>query len=424
MRDLNGHPTFIDLFAGCGGLSLGLEQAGFFPLFVNELNSDALETYLKNRDVEYPHLRERFKSQDIKEVVADETFFSNLFGDLKNQFGQDFSGGEVDLVAGGPPCQGFSGIGLRRSYSVDKAQLPSNHLYQDMAFFVHQVRPKMFVFENVEGLLRARWTKEGTKGEIFKDVLKTFQGLTEYNVRFKLIHAKDYGVPQNRPRVLVVGVRKDITKPNSNGIDAVEGGFLPQIIGGYPHLENVLSDLIDPDFEYGGSTSTYVNPSKNDWQKAMRTDLEGKKLKKGDPLTEQDYSKHAPHVRARFEAMIENGGAIPESMRTKKFAQRLLPKNWGNMGPSITACSLPDDFVHYAQPRTLTVREWARLQTFPDWYQFAGKRTTGGIRRAGNPRENNFEREVPKYTQIGNAVPVRLAQELGSHFNSKVLGNT
>ena len=104
--------------------------------------------------------------------------------------------------------------------------------------------------------------------------------------------------------------------------------------------------------------------------------------------------------------MIENKGIIPDKYKTKKFAQRLLPSKWGNKGPSITITSLADDFVHYKQARTPTVRECARIQTFPDWYQFAGKRTTGGIRRAGNPRKNMFDREVPKYTQIGNAVPL------------------
>ena len=114
--------------------------------------------------------------------------------------------------------------------------------------------------------------------------------------------------------------------------------------------------------------------------------------------------------------MIQNNGAIPKELKTKKFSQKVLPAKWGNKGPTITVTSLPDDYVHFSQPRSLTVREWARLQTFPDWYQFSGKRTTGGIRRAGNPLEKNYEREVPKYTQIGNAVPVKLAFEIGKHF--------
>ena len=102
-----------------------------------------------------------------------------------------------------------------------------------------------------------------------------------------------------------------------------------------------------------------------------------------------------------------------DKFKTKKFAQRLLNKRWNGKGPNITATSLPDDYVHYSQPRSLTVREWARLQMFPDWYQFKGKRTTGGLRRAGNPQKGIFDREVPKYTQIGNAVPVELAKRLG-----------
>ena len=115
--------------------------------------------------------------------------------------------------------------------------------------------------------------------------------------------------------------------------------------------------------------------------------------------------------------MHAHGGEIPEAMRTKKFAQRLLPKKWDKKtGPTITACSLADDYVHFSQPRSLTVREWARLQMFPDRYEFAGKRTTGGLRRAGNPRLGIFDRELPKYTQIGNAVPVKLAYDLGRHF--------
>ena len=248
--------------------------------------------------------------------------------------------------------------------------------------------------------------------------MSEFRSLRGYNIRWQLVHAKDYGVPQNRPRVLIVGIKKTIQQPLTNNEDkAVESGFLPDIVGGYPHLEEVFSDLIDKKFEYGGETTKYPFSPKNHWQEQIRTKPNGTILEKGDHLTEQEYSKHGAQIQAKFQAMIDNDGEMPKKYKTKKFAQRLLPKKWGNKGPTITITSLPDDFVHYSQARTPTVRECARMQTFPDWYQFAGKRTTGGIRRAGNPRENIFDREVPKYTQIGNAVPVKLAYEIGLHLN-------
>ena len=421
MTNLENKLTLIDLFAGCGGLSLGLEKAGFFPLYVNELNDDARETYLINREIEYPLLREKYYSSDIKEILREEEYFEWLLDSFKEDYNRDFRKDEVDLVVGGPPCQGFSGIGIRRSYSVEKKQLPSNHLYQDMSYFIHQIKPKIFLFENVEGLVRSRWTKAGEKGEIFKDVLETFESIPNYNVAFKLIRAKDYGVPQNRPRILIIGIRKDILKKQNDEKDAIKAGFLPQPTNDYPNIEDIFSDLIDSNFEYGGETSTYKHDAINKFQEEFRRNPHEKKdsfFLKGEELTEQEYSNHSEIVRERFQHMIKNNGVIPEKLKTKKFAQRLLPRTWGENGPTITACSLPDDFVHYNQARSITVREWARLQTFPDWYQFAGKRTTGGTRRAGNPRTNNFKRDLPKYTQIGNAVPVKLAFEIGEHFKS------
>ena len=372
-----------------------------------------------NRDKHFPHLRNNFFSQDIKEIVKDKKFFSNLLNKLEKEFGRNFKKDTVDLVTGGPPCQGFSGIGIRRSYSVDKEQLPSNHLYQDMAFFIHKIQPKMFLFENVEGLIRSRWTKAGTKGEIFRDVLDTFKKLKGYEVKSRLVYAKDYGVPQNRPRILIIGIKKALLKYKNTFSDALEGGFLPQPTDDYPNIDEVLSDLVDRSFKNGRSTDTYLSEPKTNWQKLIRSNqFTGESLKKGDVLNEHKYSNHSEIVRKRFEYMIKNNGSIPDSLKTKKFAQRVLPAKWNDKGPNITACSLADDFVHFSQPRSLTVREWARLQTFPDWYLFAGKRTTGGIRRAGNPRESIFDRELPKYTQIGNAVPVKLAYEIGKHFLS------
>jgi len=410
----------MDLFAGCGGLSLGLEQAGFTPVFVNELNDDARKTYIQNRVDRHEWLGESgFSASDVKGMVLDKKYLPALEKRLQSAFG--IHNGELDLLVGGPPCQGFSGIGHRRSYSVDKEQLPSNHLFQDMAAIIHRLRPRAFVFENVRGLLNSKWTESGAKGEIFKDIFETYQKIPGYSVAYSLVYARDYGVPQNRPRVLMVGIRDDVEcnlQREGNPEDGVLRGYLPSKQAAQaPDLIDLLGDLVDPDYQNGGTTLFYPGSAATSIQKLMRTPQDGgAPFKKGAPLTEHTYSRHNEKVLAKFRAMHENGGEVPSEFKTKKFAQRLLPARWTKEGPTITATSLADDYVHFSQPRVLTVREWARLQMFPDWYQFAGKRTTGGIRRAGNPREGVFDREVPKYTQIGNAVPVGLARAVGDHL--------
>ncbi len=412
----------VDLFAGCGGLSLGLEKAGFHTVFVNELNKDAMASYLRNRQhIEPRLLSPEFHEYDIKKIVTNRGSIKKLDDALKREYNLSIQNGDLDLLVGGPPCQGYSGIGHRRSYSVDKEQLPSNHLFQDMAWVVNKLKPKIFLFENVKGLLSAKWTPSGTKGEIFEDVLCAFRSLKDYRVEHALVLAKDYGAPQNRPRVLVVGVRNDVDlSPWEKVNSGVASGFLPAPTYGAPDLIDLLGDLVDPNFEYGGYNSTYVSPASTPAQKLLRMNTHGKVAPKGSILTEQEYSKHSEKVIEKFTHMLRNNGEIPSHLQTKKFAQRVLPARWNERGPSITATSLADDYVHFSQPRILTVREWARLQGFPDWYEFSGSRTTGGVRRAGNPKEGIFERELPKYTQIGNAVPVYLAEKVGLHFQ-KVL---
>lgn len=432
----------VDLFAGCGGLSLGMENAGFTPVFVNELSPDAMATYLANRHhviggkpfAEQAHLRcndaHELQGKRLEKMVAD---LSDLGLDFDMPSNPKAGGGStLDLLAGGPPCQGYSGIGHRRSYSVDKKDLPSNQLYQRMAKVITRLRPRMFLFENVRGLLNSKWTKEG--GElIWPDVLAEFRKIPGYEVRWSLVLAGNYGVPQNRPRVLLVGIRKDIlantsiVDPAADPNDAVKCGFLPKgEPSEAPGLEELLGDLVDPKvgkvlqsgtFSKGKfETTKYPSPPKTKAQEMMRAPAPAHEHRHAGELTDHEYSKHAPRIVAKFKHMLENRGEIPDDAKTKKFSQRVLPKDWGNRGPTITATSMPDDYVHFSQPRILTVREWARLQLFPDWYRFMGKRTTGGIRRAGNPREGIFDREVPKYTQIGNAVPVGLAERVGKHF--------
>lgn len=435
--------NMVDLFAGCGGLSLGFENAGFTPVFVNELNEDAMATYLANRHHSLGGMKfsenDALRCNDANELQGEriEQLISDLAQvpevELTFDTASCSSGGgsNLDVLTGGPPCQGYSGIGIRRSYAVDKKDLPSNQLYQRMASVIQRLRPRIFLFENVRGLLTSNWTREGNS-RIFPDIKNEFRAIPGYEVRWSLVYAKYYGVPQNRPRFLMVGVRRDVLEAShfldakADKEDAIACGFLPNgRPDEFPDLQDLLGDLVDHkvadilrsgQFQRGSfQTTTYPMPPRNAIQKALRSAPDwylGEEVR----LTEQEYSKHKPSVVYKFDHMIRNGGEIPEELRTRKFSQRVLKARWGSKEPNITATSLPDDYVHFSQPRILTVREWARLQLFPDWYQFAGKRTTGGIRRAGNPLVGNFDREVPKYTQIGNAVPVGLAQRVGEHF--------
>lgn len=397
----------IDLFAGCGGLSLGMERAGFSPLLFSEINQDAADTYEINR----PDARV-IRVGDIHSL--DNAMLRRLKGDWASR-----GIARVDLVCGGPPCQGYSGIGHRRSHAVERSDIPSNRLYEQMLRVIREVEPRVFLFENVRGLMVGRWTKAGKKGEIFETVWGAFSSLENYVVKWSLLQAKDYGVPQNRPRLFIVGIHKDQNWSSaSSGDDAVRSGLLPSGTEEAPDLIDVLSDLVDTDPVnlMAGISEKYPRAAESSFQREIRTDRRGKLARKGQAVTEQKYSRHSPAVRAKFEYMRTHGGKIPPRMQTKKFAQRVLPARWGPEGPNITATSLPDDFIHFAQSRTLTVREWARLQCFPDWYQFKGPRTTGGHRRAGQPSLGNWERDVPRYTQIGNAVPVKLAEAVGQHF--------
>ena len=382
----------------------------------SEINEDAANTYLVNR--------KEFCLTNYREVsLLTRNVLREHLSEWKNKGISD-----VDLVCGGPPCQGYSGIGHRRSFSLDKIEIPSNYLFKEMARIIRVVKPKVFLFENVKGLLTSRWTQHGGKGEVFRDVLNTFRSIPGFHVRWQLVSANNYGVPQNRPRVLVIGVRKDIvdaTLPppvfeGESGLikeTAISDGFLPAPNGAIPpDPVDLLGDLIDPLYLRKSALTTYVSDATNDIQKRLRTCSNGHVLEKGDPITEQHYSRHSERIQRKFKYMINHNGEIPPRYRTKKFAQRVLPLRWPSSGPNITTTSLPDDFVHFSQPRTLTVREWARLQTFPDWYEFRGPRTTGGRRRAGDPNQGIWERDVPRYTQVGNAVPVMLAKAVGDHI--------
>lgn len=393
-------------------MSYGMEKAGFHSIYVNELSPDAMSTYLRNQPPESVVLKdEAYRSSDIHELTGNPGALKETADHLRA-----LAGGDIDFVTGGPPCQGFSRIGHRRTFKLDKEEIPSNHLYKEMATAIAEFKPKAFIFENVQGLVSSRWTPAGVKGEIWEDVKDTFSEITvdgePYHVKPEIVLSKWFGVPQNRPRVILVGVRADVAR--AVGYD---GKWLPKNFRTIepPHPEDLLDDLCATRWTPGGATLTYPTDPKPGVQREMRTHRDGSVMGAGSLLTEQEYSNHSVDVRTRFE-MIRRGLHVPERLQTKKFYQRPIPARWPEGGPNMTVASLPDDFVHYKEDRAPTVREWARLQGFPDWYEFSGPRTTGGRRRAGDPSEGNWTRDLPKFTQIGNAVPVALAEWLGKRL--------
>ena len=312
----------IDLFAGCGGLSLGLELAGFETVFVNELHPDAMQTFLINR----PKSELSLKSNHVNDIFSLTKNSKNL-ADFKSRIQKEH--GEIDLVCGGPPCQGYSGIGHRRTFKLNKNEIPTNHLYREMAKVVKALAPKIFLFENVRGLLNSKWTPDGEKGEIWKDVQDSFKKISvrvknknyKYNIGWQLVFAKDYGVPQNRPRVIMIGIRGDLPFiPNNN---FQHKGLLPAATFGAPDLVDLLSDLCDPKWKPGSTMEKYRKEALTPAQVRLRTRPDGSLMKLGDSVTDHEYSKHSKSISEKFRYMIANKSEIPEDMQTKKFSQKV-----------------------------------------------------------------------------------------------------
>ena len=453
----NRIPTRIDLFAGCGGLTRGLQWAGFECLAFNELNSDAADSFHTN----FPEAIRL--DGDIRHALTKDVIENTLLPRIKER-------GGLDLLCGGPPCQGFSGIGHRRTHKLEKRDIPTNHLFGEMIRAINELQPSVFLFENVEGILTGRWTSEGETGEIFQDVLESFSKIRGYVCQPTLLHAYGFGVPQNRPRVMIMGVKrrllsntrftpvkfdpKSISQSYSSQLRN-NGGLFPtwdEDSIDCPDLIDVLSDI--DVYDWDPVSRNYTKEATSKFQRFLRGQnpmtgvqqgayvlrkLYDLKHTSGDysgvqmaarsvtakftegsqELNDHQFSNHSEKVMKRFQYMLDNKvtrkDQLPPEMQTRKFNQKPLPARWPTK-PTMTVTSLPDDYVHYSEPRTFSVREWARLQTFPDNHKFCGKRTTGGERRAGNPSEGNWDREVPQYTQIGNAVPPLMAEAIGKRI--------
>lgn len=513
----------IELFAGCGGLSLGLEHANYNLVMANELSPMAAESFaynFYNEDLEesanqqkspsnvfwlnskHPDLKNRLRENPFSFPALEDSGFSdipdnadieklkgkliigsvveliklletnpNLVALLKNSFGD----GALDLVSGGPPCQSFSMAG-KREKNNEKNSLP-----WAFARFVELTNPKVVLLENVTGILRPFKDDEGRSFHAWYEVAKVFASIG-YVPLCLHINARNSGVAQNRPRFIMIAVRKDhldnlfssklkpeldlFQKPMQffdlvqNEKEKLAFGHLDYIdatkTSGQAILANsFLNNIIDNNtisVKEALDDLKINNPSPPScFVKNLNSTFN--KLRKHSPRLNHDFRNNGPLVQRRFRLyqilrQIENRDVtkavfsilkgnnftLPEKIwlqlksfdylhengelyrfptkiefekylhahPTKKQIQKALIEN----EPAPAALSIPDDACHYDEHerRVLTVREMARIQSFPDNFVFRSKITTGGQMR---------KYEVPQYTQVGNAVPPMLALKLG-----------
>jgi DNA (cytosine-5)-methyltransferase 1 len=393
--------NYIDLFAGCGGLSLGLHHAGWKGLFAIEKSPDAFQTLKynlidKKNHFDWPSwLPER--NHDIKKV-------------LKEHEKQLISlRGKVDMVTGGPPCQGFSTAGKRDE--KDKR----NGLIKDYIKFIELVKPKILFFENVRGFTLG-FSKNKTKGKQYSTYVTEQLTALGYKVSGDMIDFSEYGVPQKRCRFILVGIRKDISVKNNVSSESFFENILINrrkfLIKKKLQIKTTLEEAISDLFRTAGEIQSpdtkrfmagLYSEATSSYQKLLRTNIQS-----GTVADSHRFVNHKKHIEVRFAEILKlatRNTSISDELKLKYNTKKRTIVPLSGTKPSPTITTLPDDYIHYTEPRILTVREYARIQTFPDNYEFKGKYTTGGNRRT---------KEVPRYTQIGNAIPPLFAEQCGN----------
>lgn len=399
MKKSKAKYTVIDLFAGCGGLSLGLHLAGWSGIFAVEKNPCAFETLKYNlvdqeHHFDWPNWLPQ-KPIDINWLIEEHK------KDLERLRGT------VDLVAGGPPCQGFSMAGKRMKDDE------RNKLVFSYIEFIDLVRPKMILFENVKGFTYAFDKKNHPDGEPYSKIVVDKLQALGYDVTPHIINFAEFGIPQRRKRFILVGIKNNERHSSSEFLSALKKNFTSFIAANKltpaPTLQDAISDLLRSNGEEQtpdrhGFMSGVYGVSKTPYQIFLRI---GTSAKQRIPNS-HSFARHTEEKASCFARLLKEypskGKRIDGDERAEwGIRQRgitILDPN--AVSPTITGA--PDDYLHYAEPRIMTVRECARIQSFPDWYEFKSKYTTGGEMR---------KKEVPRYSQVGNAIPPLFALQAG-----------
>ena len=362
---------FVDLFAGCGGLSVGLQQAGFTPWFVNEIVEQFCNTYKFNHNLSDEH----YFVGDIADLNAHIDEYKEMLSD-------------ITLVCGGPPCQGFSMANRQRILDD-----PRNALYKQYLIFLKTVRPKFFIMENVKGMMN--------KIDEIKQNFTEYLG-DEYQFDYALLRAQDYGVPQNRERFIMIGNRVGVS-PKKIFEEIYKNKrpsfVLKDALIGLPHLvakkEKGSKGVEDAESGFTECEFTYIH---NDFYKFINGDKEITKLynHKNRYNNERDleiYRRLPQGANSLHESIAD---IMPYKRRNDIFKDKYFKLDETQICKTITShmkfdCNM---YIHPWDARGLSPREAARIQTFPDDYVITGA-------------QNMW------YAQVGNAVPVKLAKAIG-----------
>ncbi|WP_406720614.1 DNA cytosine methyltransferase [Thioclava litoralis] len=363
----------VDLFCGAGGFTEGLRQAGYNAILANDFDEMACKTF------SYNHPEVPIVCRDIARLSVQEVLEKT-----------GLRKGELNLVVGGPPCQGFSLAGRRM---IDD---PRNRMFLEFVRIVEGLHPHAFVFENVSGIQTMQ------KGEVVKAIVAAFEDIG-YNCEYRVLNSADYGVPQKRPRFILIGSRSNekIGFPSpTHGAVTGQARLFGDSLQPYVTSWEALSDLPIIEQGQGDEELSHSGDYFNQYQSARRGNrVPGK-------IFNHRATSHSEKIIERYAAIPEGGdnSQVPEHLRTKKVN---VYKIHSEMPARTVTCNHRTDLLHPKIPRGTTVREAARLQSFDDDYRFFGNLT----RKA---------KWVTQDDQVGNAVPPLLARAIGLHLKNKM----
>lgn len=427
-------PYAIDLFCGAGGCSEGLIQAGFHILFSSDI-SDMVETTYRHRHEQLgliQGINTWFERVDIKNLTGE--YIKQCISKLKIFKNKEIP--DIDLIIGGPSCQGFSRAGRR-----DKND-PRNMLFGEYVRVINEIRPKYIVLENVEGFMDMQFIgyigitgKKYEDGSVTPDILRSeLELIGYYSLEPRILNAADYGVPQRRNRVIFIGYRDGEVEPKypepttpNNHISLCEA------IGDLISNPKIKEKVNCRESEFQRESRNGRTPALNGKPISVKTELSCLELPNVTKIVSERFSlfKQGESGRKLRKRIYEQGINLEQCPNlvalcseklhltkdeviqlflngnpTEKQLDVLLTKKnirnrWSENQPAATIVSIPDDYISPWESRTFSVREMARCQSFDDSFEFLGKRTTGGLLRRV---------EVPQYTQVGNAVPPLLAR--------------